>query len=183
MCYNIHVIYFFKKGERMKIIALQGKGETGKTTTLKLLINKTFENFEYQTVCSSRVYKDIKKEIELERINRSRNIKYSIDDITIVLKINEKIIGICTQGDTDELLKDAFKIFDINKCQLCFCACRTRGNTVDFLNFRKKEALTIIKKNIIRKINMNFDDKINDVNSQQAQELLSFITDYVTNDS
>ncbi|MDD4832243.1 MAG: hypothetical protein PHI78_01030 [Clostridia bacterium] len=165
----------------MKIVALQGKGNIGKTTTLKLLILKILEKFPNSKIIYQ--YKDgikdnqqlinkIKAQIDKEKRDRLSGV-CRVLNVIIVLEINNKKIGICTYGDTKKLLVDAVKIFIENKCELCFSACLTTGETVDYLK-SLDSAITIRKKRIIE-----INDKFEEINSEQAQEILNILIDYI----
>lgn len=97
------------------IIALQGKGDTGKTTTLKMLIEIIKQNGHVVTTL-----KQYKK------------------DIVIVAEINGKNIGVTTRGDFKSYLATDFAEFEKWSCGLCVCACRCKGDTVDFLKEQSK---------------------------------------------
>lgn len=92
-----------------RIIALQGKGNTGKTTTLLQLIS----------VIECKGYK-----IYVKKPHRTEKV--------VVADINGITVGITTRGDNKECLKTDFAV--LGKCDLYVCACRSSGETVDFLN-------------------------------------------------
>lgn len=94
-----------------KIIALQGKSNTGKTTTLSALIKKIDKNYNIQL------------------------LKNRTDKIAIV-NINGKRLGITTAGDNRKTLDNCFDL--MGKCDLYVCACRLKGETVNFLESKAK---------------------------------------------
>jgi len=100
----------------INIFALVGKGKTGKTTTLSLLIDLLSKK-------AARVKSD----------NGNK-------DKQVVICIDGKHIGITTKGDDAEALNKALeKIFElekalgIDKCDLYVCACRSKGDCHDYL--------------------------------------------------
>ena len=93
----------------MKIIALFGPANTGKSTTIHMLC--------------SRMMKDGYHEMMRE----------GKKDITAMYSKNGKRIGITSYGDTKPILEEVFQILESNKCDVIICACRTKGGTIDFL--------------------------------------------------
>lgn len=91
----------------MKIFALQGSSNSGKTTTLLKLIDLLLED-------GAIIRKDLKK----------RKCK----DSTLILKYRNCQIGITSLGDTKENLLSLFS--NAGHCRLCVCACRSKGETV-----------------------------------------------------
>lgn len=102
---------------KKKIITLQGKSGTGKTTTLKLLIDKI-----------SKIYPT----------DFLRNNKI---DIAVTVNINGKRVGITTRGDNKYCLEHDFNLMGL--CDLYICACRTKGETIDFLSSESNGGLLI----------------------------------------
>lgn len=80
----------------MKIIALQGKSNCGKTTTLKLLIKLFLKNNKF--ILDS-------KYVENEIISKCDSNK---SDVKCVFIYGEIKIGITTRGDTKEALERDF---------------------------------------------------------------------------
>lgn len=97
------------------IIALRGKSQTGKTTTLKKLI-----------------------EIIKEKGHGVTTLEQYKNDIVIVVEINGKNVGITTRGDFKSYLATDFAEFEKWSCELFVCACRSKGETVDFLEKQSK---------------------------------------------
>jgi hypothetical protein len=88
----------------MNILALRGVGNSGKTTTIKLL-HGLFLNNSYQVV----------------------SITFNPQDgdfRTIFIK-NGKLIGITSSGDTFDLVNGNLEALINGGCILCVCACRT----------------------------------------------------------
>jgi len=90
-----------------RIVALFGPGSTGKTKTLKLLIDKL---------------QALEGAVEIFR-------KSEGDDILAIFNYKDKLIGIATGGDLKGMIADNFSIFIQHDCDIVFSACRTRGET------------------------------------------------------
>lgn len=88
----------------MKIIALQGRGNSGKTTTIKMLPDILLANGFKQVP------------------NKMKN--YGGDFLNIFQDGNKKI-GITSSGDTFDLVKKRLNDLIIENCDVCICACRT----------------------------------------------------------
>lgn len=87
-----------------RIIALRGKGNSGKTTTINLL-PKILETNGYTRITG--IYQN-----------------HGADFLDIYQKNNSKV-GITSSGDTYALVKDRLDDLVIEKCDICICACRT----------------------------------------------------------
>jgi len=112
-----------------EIFALQGRGECGKSFT----INELFRILDAKY--PNCVIKDyFPKEY----------------DIKIEMKINNILIGIESKGDPDSRLEESLNDFEKHKCDIIFCAARTRGMTVDWINSHKKNYhINFIKQTIV----------------------------------
>lgn len=87
-----------------KIIAIRGKGNSGKTTSIKM----AFEKFMIQNPSARRMREIIR-----------------ISDIFVVVKINRVIIIFASAGDTEEVLRKLFnRISDI---EWNFLICATKS--------------------------------------------------------
>ena len=114
----------------MKIIALQGKSNIGKTTTLKQMIltivNNDFFNLED---CYN-------KEKIIRRCNMDKG------DVMCVFDCNGVKIGITTRGDTSGCLgEDYLKHF--RNCDIVVCAVHTYGGTVNFIKEKGADEVVI----------------------------------------
>ena len=98
------------------IITLQGISNTGKTRTLKLLIDKIKANYNAQTI-------------------------FDGNDRIIVATINDKKLGITTCGDRRFDLENDFK--RMGSCDLYVCASRTKGSTISFLKYETTNGMLI----------------------------------------
>ena len=113
----------------MKIIALQGKSHTGKSYCLQKLIYKISKRSKF--VCVHP--RDITKFNELIQNGISTTKNSSMVDFLVYGKIDDKTIGIITYGDNEKSLAKGFDRLMKYNCDLYVCACRTHGETVDFL--------------------------------------------------
>ncbi len=93
------------------VIALWGASNTGKSTTLNLLIDELVANNGW-----------IKEEDD----------RYSPDRLVAIVFDNQ-IIGISTGGDYGETTKYACEFFDKHNCSIVITATRTRGMTTNVL--------------------------------------------------
>jgi len=101
-----------------KIIALKGKSNTGKTTSIK------------------RIYEWIKNNYAIKIITPNT---WSGDDIKTIIKVDGFVIGICSAGDEGSTVKSYMDEFDKNRCDLILCACRTKGQTFQAIqSYRSK---------------------------------------------
>ncbi|MTB44155.1 hypothetical protein [Providencia sp. wls1950] len=104
------------------ILALKGKSNTGKTTTIKRVRSKILEHFGNQA-------------IETDFLS-----KRATSDIKRIIKIGEFKIGIESQGDPVGpskglgRLHDSLKYFDEQGCNLIICTSRDSGKTVGYIN-------------------------------------------------
>ena len=93
---------------KKEVIGLWGKGNVGKSQTIK----KAYE------ILKSR--------------HKTATEEYLIDgvDVRVVLTINGLKIGIESQGDPSSRLEKSLLLFMKVKCTVIVCATRTRGQTV-----------------------------------------------------
>ncbi len=94
------------------ILTLRGAGNRGKSTTLGILIEMI-----------KVAYPSAKLE----------ELKFKVD-ITIVITINGKKVGIETQGDPNSRLGASLKRFIEVGCKVIICASRSYGSTVDLVD-------------------------------------------------
>ena len=112
-----------------KIFALQGVSNCGKTSTLNSLNYKFQKKYGQQPTFSQTYKKPTNK---------------GISDICVIYNItdgngNTLIIGIASQGDELEKLKKGLKLLVSENCDIIFCACRTKGKTIDYIHELSKE--------------------------------------------
>jgi hypothetical protein len=129
-----------------KIIALYRRAETGKTSTLNLLIELLDKN----------------KKVEEERL---------IEDRRVSISYGSKKIAVTTWGDNGFELKENIKFFEKENCDILVTATRTRGKTTEILNNYAKEIDTDIiwiEKNISAKL-----EEL--INQSQAKDINAII--------
>ncbi|WP_157209256.1 hypothetical protein [Mariniflexile maritimum] len=89
------------------IIALRGKGGSGKTTTIRILYELLMLEKNNFSVLTS-------------------NYKKKKGDFKAILSKNDMLIGITSSGDTHDLVYKALSEFNDAGCYICICACRTK---------------------------------------------------------
>lgn len=116
----------------MTIIALQGKSGTGKTECLQKLIYEI--NRSYPLAC---IYPNDKSKFNqlIQSGNPVIRNNGNMVDFIVYGTINGKTIAIITYGDNEEALRKSFEELKENNgdCDLCVCACRTQGGTIEFI--------------------------------------------------
>ncbi len=133
-----------------KIIALYRRSETGKTSTLNLLIELLDKN----------------KKIEKERL---------IEDRRVSISYGSKKIAVTTWGDNGFELKENIKFFEEENCDILVTATRTRGETTKILTDYAKEIDTEIiwiEKNISKKM----EDLINQSQAKDINAIIDTLT-------
>jgi Ni2+-binding GTPase involved in maturation of urease and hydrogenase len=95
------------------VIALQGSGSSGKTSTLLQVFSDLQAKYPNSTVQHLAGRTDIK---------------------VLMRGVNGKTVGIETQGDPNSRLQQSLPYFIAAKCDIIFCACRTSGMTVTWVN-------------------------------------------------
>lgn len=98
------------------IFALQGPGNSGKTSTLKELSSQIQAAYPAASVTTLIVYKS--------------EICITID---ITIKGKKIKIGIASQGDARKHIVKNLTILIAAGCDIIFCACKTSGGTVNQL--------------------------------------------------
>jgi hypothetical protein len=96
-----------------QIFGLYGTSNIGKSETIRNVYRKLIE--EFPNFIFHKDYKSITNET---------------GDISVVIIINGKIIGIESQGDPNSRIFISLPIFVKLNCDIILCATRTRGGTV-----------------------------------------------------
>jgi hypothetical protein len=99
------------------IVALQGKGDTGKTTTIGILHDKLLK-------------KGFKRENYVEGGQRRKGRRREFHAIFMV---NGKKVGIASVGDLRKHIEPRLREFGKEGCSIIVCACHTRGGTVEVI--------------------------------------------------
>lgn len=103
----------------MKIIAVYGVGNSGKTTSIKRFVDK-FINEQNSFSAPEFIGEKNKNDIICKTVYNS------------VIKV-----GITSQGDTKEFVEIAFE--KMTDCDIVICACRTKGGSEKYLEKRAKD--------------------------------------------
>ena len=133
-----------------KIIALKGKGNSGKTQTIRKVFNE---------LCAQD--KDTKVEILIDNA-----------DVKAIVTIKGIKIGIESQGDPNSRLKDSLNEFSKKDCDIIVCATRTSGMTVEWV--KNLDGFTPIWVNqIIEKIELEKPEIILDDILEEAKKMIT----------
>ena len=117
------------------IIALKGKGNSGKTQTI------------------NAVYKNLHRKYPNAIIT---NLYPNTIDIKIIMDINGTKVGIESQGDPGSRLKQSLSDFSDANCDIIICATRTRGMTVNWVNsYSSKYNITFLQQTYATKNNQS----------------------------
>ncbi len=163
----------------MKIIAIQGKENSGKSTVLKMLCVKIMETLKKQLVSAEikflrglvRNIETVKRQIEIEKIARCNKEKTRVDNFIAVIQLKGITIGISTWGDEEKQIVDAIEIFKQYGCEICYCAVHGEKSVtykkLESYRNEKTDILYIPKEKItdynqIDKCNEDFANKLTD---------------------
>lgn len=97
------------------IYALQGIGGTGKTETIRFILDQLRLKYPNAQVTNLRP-------------QRRRDVAFILDGA------NGKKVGIESQGDPNSALQTSLQNFMNVNCDVIFCATRTSGMTVNWVN-------------------------------------------------
>ena len=122
----------------MKIVSVFGKGNVGKSTTLKLFLARLLKEEKYN--CKLVYPYDMKFDAEsiLQNVEaylsaKRNKMPFRNYDICVVFEFNNRKIGLTTKGDDVKALERHFEIFKANRCEICFCAARTNEKMHEWL--------------------------------------------------
>jgi len=93
------------------VIALRGVGDSGKSTTIKM------------------VYSLLSEECKLQILEEYDGVV----DQWVIFKLNGKKVGIESQGDPGSRLERTLRHFKDEGCDIIVCATRTRGKTNEWV--------------------------------------------------
>lgn len=143
-----------------EVIVLWGKGDRGKTTTLKLLIEEL---------------------INLGAKKIDGGDSNLTNDIWAILEYKNKKIGIVTVGDDQQSLKKYFDKLN-NECDIYICASRTKGISCDYIKTHFTDSVIIWQE----KLSITVENKSVDLtrlqdlaNKAQVSVLIETIERYV----
>lgn len=94
----------------MKIIALKGRGECGKSETLGIHLRALLTGKEYP-----------------------REERNSRKDVRECVSYKGKVVDICPSGDNADIVEKNIAFIKENPCEVVFAATRTRGESLDIL--------------------------------------------------
>ena len=149
----------------VKAIFLKGRASSGKTPTLKSFILSVFDSQKCECIESGF---HIAEYLEPFKIDVLKDILTVMEDAYILFKIDDKYVGITSQGDYKNLMTQIYNHFSelvrIHskgkkvKCDVFVSAVRTRGQTIEFVNDNfKKNEIEIIKKTFVSKEDLKVD--------------------------
>ena len=139
----------------MKIYALQGKSNIGKTFTLKTAIYELLKRFDAELELYEKLKKDnsikcvplhkmmsadeLKKQLEkekaeLEKFNTREGYAPNIKNIAGLVKINGKTIAVNVAGDNEEEIGLSIAFLTNIEIDVLICAVHTSGVTIEKLN-------------------------------------------------
>ncbi len=143
---------------KKKVIALWARGGTGKTTTLRSLIDKLVN-------------------LHSAKIISVHENKYQTD-CCAVLGYKGRKIGIITNGDTAEVLKNGFGLLP-DDCDIYICACRTKGGPCDYVKEYVGDGMLVwIEKSSVTSPQLDeitLEKLQADANEAQANEMIRII--------
>ena len=145
----------------MKIIALQQKSNTGKTTVITKL---------YHKLCITYKKVAFQKENEYE-------------DFSAIFRIGERVLGITSVGDSEKDLKRAFEFFEKYNCNLVVACCHKKkdsGKSKEYIITKAHEYKTDIiwyTKSYLQQWNAlyNICEEVDAMNDIQARILMQEI--------
>lgn len=129
------------------LFALQGPANCGKSESLKKIADILIKKYPSALV---------------------NNLAQKTTDLKAIISgINGHVIGIESQGDPNSRLKESLDEFSIMKCDIIFCACRTSGMTVKWIDALSNKYTV----NYVYQIKTSTNQKQNSYN--MAQNLIS----------
>lgn len=139
------------------IIALRGKGNSGKSTTIRIL-HGLLLLYGYQ--------------------QNSSNLRVNGGDFTAIFSKNGRLIGITSSGDTYDLVHNHLQELVNANCEICVCACRTfdrvppgtNSAIIEFTNYRN---------HFVEKTFDNNETTQDHTNMDNARTLLSLINSMI----
>lgn len=155
----------------MKIIALRGKSDTGKTSTVKMFMKDLIDNGAELQYCyyTNSVFQDIIT-YGSERWKTSYG---NVRNITAILVYNSKTIVVTSVGDSTTQIKDSFNLalkrarFTPLQIDVFVCACHPRMNLSGALGVNPDEIIYVEKQVCTE----NQSDKMLKYNLQDKQHL------------
>ena len=131
----------------MNVVALFGNGESGTTPVLNLFSAAVMEKYGSKAVIAESSAKkptpiSLRKEIDMFEAMKKRGEDCDFHDMYVIFEIGGRRIGITTDGDKESELRMAMERF--SDCDLCFCAARSKGDTLAYLRKVTKKGFLIL---------------------------------------
>ena len=159
----------------MIIYVLSGHGERGKSTVLKLLAANLLIKAQNATRAQ-----EILNEVQIERIMRRNGLSVSVRNVEEHLTIDGKVVCVYSAGDDKGAIDAATDFFVKYRCDVGFCAARSKGETLAALRkFGRANnvPIEIRKKAMILNADgfPKLDDYIDELNEWEAEELAKLV--------
>lgn len=159
----------------MKIVALWGKGETGKSTTLKTFLLRLLQRYDITTTNYENDKVVTREDLEKELAEENKTLlpaNNRVQDYIVKLEIDGVKYGITTHGDDEWHLNYGFGF--LKDCDVVFCATRTKGNGVDFVKKEGNELLWVAKTYVSNNLSLlkNPLELVNYTNEKEVDILL-----------
>ena len=159
----------------MIIYVLSGHGERGKSTVLKLLA----ANLLIKTQNVTRA-QEILNEVQNERTMRRNGLPVSVRNVEEHLTIDGKVVCVYSAGDNEGAIDEATAFFAKYRCDVGFCAARSKGETLAALRKLGRAnnvPIEIRKKAVILNADgfSKLDDYIDELNEWEAEELAKLV--------
>ncbi len=138
----------------MKIIMLEGKKNSGKTTTFNNLYDELVNNKKGTTI-----------------IKAKQDPYGDPEDFECIIKYDDKKIALFTVGDYSKKITDAFKKYEKLKCDILICACNKNHKRP--YQAIKKYPHKILKKTV--EIKNNNKEKCEQANIKDVKQIISYI--------
>lgn len=159
----------------MTIYVLSGHGERGKSTVLKLLAANLLIKAQNATRAQA-----ILNEVQNERTMRRNGLPVSVRNVEEHLTIDGKVVCVYSAGDNEVAIDEATAFFAKYRCDVGFCAARSKGETLAALRkFGRANnvPIEIRKKAVILNADgfSKLDDYIDELNEWEAEELAKLV--------
>ena len=128
----------------MKIIVLSGNANSGKTTTLKMLIAMLLCQGATIVWCRRNTYPTCKS--LLDEIKNEMQNHISPKELTVVLEYKGKRIGIRSFGDVYSDAVCAVKFFEQHNCDIGVLPCHPNSDAQKLLEETYSEDITVFEK-------------------------------------
>lgn len=109
----------------MKIIAVSGPNDSGKSTSLRVLLS---EVLQFQEIKRFKFFKNQRTNFWNVDVGVIRGQLIGLKDFFCVFEYRKKVIGITSFGDSVSLLQKALNIFISYECDIGVFACRDGGS-------------------------------------------------------